>query len=1022
MPGVVLLGKTWRWGTDDLPFPALVHASLQLTWAVVLAIYIPEFDTSSAINSTCKNARTHVIVLLTLFCAMCGGFAISISIFCLSMRGSIWEARKRILVVYLIPFDMLSFVCTFFCTVVSTVLVIDVNAECLEGKEGEYDPTNVVRATIVYGWVIAFLQVVSAILSYKAFPRLDDSESLVARRKYLDAMCCFGGVLGQFDEIDNGTGELENALADVLVSFFGESHMTLSDLLCSVQLVGHWQDKEREEKVQQLILGMGQSQDQSVGRAISSYFVTPPGAAYKKILKLSSRSHSQLHGRVGVQDIVEATHYLKFAVAAYGAKLYVFASRSWFGGALYLGGRAAARSIKLRTTVEGIQKHTGQGGKNSVDALEKEAILEFAGVPEEDLVYISAENERNNLLPYFIALDHKSHSVVLGIRGTMSIADCLTDVQFDPVPIDAWLESDSSSMPDLGNSRHGTDQDMRREPAPGPHAHRGILTSACAVLEDLQGHQILEELLLTGRYTGGASDKDPLVRSESGFQGVMSSLRNFLSAPLAGASAEVRQTGDGYQSPEEGSLLEEPGASQRSSTKQKPGCGHVDSRPDTASHHSMSPPSRIPRQVAEEGLGLVDVNNFKGVIFVPKGGIVLESQGQHAPAVEVQPAAPPSESTSSTPRRKIRRKDEVKRQASQIFKDRMASHKGEWRLVVTGHSLGAGVAALVALKLKRRFPSLVCWAFAAPGALISRDVAASMESYCTNVTIGKDWVSRLNLRNAYRLWNDLMKASTHCRKPKFSVLMRGLFWHASPEYRQTLFYSDDDLPEEPARVWSHFCSTRPDNLESGVVAPALSFISPGRTLFLRPEKTGKGNKITGYDPVWLPPGVLQDEGLLISKRCFADHMPDFTLFTVRKLMKKMVAEMLPEPGDGLQAGDFVVGAENGTLISSDPMESSASEEKILRAWAASSGGSHGSANMSKYMEPRLQIDILEEKAEGSGLSQEALLAPAVLREVGQCSSLAASTTAQAVGLTVAEGNGGAVEGASESPVHGEAAV
>ena len=106
-----------------------------------------------------------------------------------------------------------------------------------------------------------------------------------------------------------------------------------------------------------------------------------------------------------------------------------------------------------------------------------------------------------------------------------------------------------------------------------------------------------------------------------------------------------------------------------------------------------------------------------------------------------------------------------------------ARHEGEggkpWHLVVTGHSLGAGVAALVALKLKERYPSLYCWSFAAPGrwrcsplaslpfsrdqadstraaaqlnaivfscspgALLSGEIAESMTEYCTSVVVGK---------------------------------------------------------------------------------------------------------------------------------------------------------------------------------------------------------------------------------------------------------------------------------------------
>ena len=47
-----------------------------------------------------------------------------------------------------------------------------------------------------------------------------------------------------------------------------------------------------------------------------------------------------------------------------------------------------------------------------------------------------------------------------------------------------------------------------------------------------------------------------------------------------------------------------------------------------------------------------------------------------------------------------------------------------YRLVVTGHSLGAGVAAIVGFMLRPRFPDLKVWAFSPPGGLLSPEVGS----------------------------------------------------------------------------------------------------------------------------------------------------------------------------------------------------------------------------------------------------------------------------------------------------------
>lgn len=42
----------------------------------------------------------------------------------------------------------------------------------------------------------------------------------------------------------------------------------------------------------------------------------------------------------------------------------------------------------------------------------------------------------------------------------------------------------------------------------------------------------------------------------------------------------------------------------------------------------------------------------------------------------------------------------------------------DYNLVIVGHSFGAGVASLLAIILRPRYPRLHCYAFAPPGGLI----------------------------------------------------------------------------------------------------------------------------------------------------------------------------------------------------------------------------------------------------------------------------------------------------------------
>ena len=61
--------------------------------------------------------------------------------------------------------------------------------------------------------------------------------------------------------------------------------------------------------------------------------------------------------------------------------------------------------------------------------------------------------------------------------------------------------------------------------------------------------------------------------------------------------------------------------------------------------------------------------------------------------------------------------------------------------MTTGHSLGGGVAALLALKLRAFFDKVHCWSFCPPGGLVTAELAHVMEPYCTSVVLGKVWLA-----------------------------------------------------------------------------------------------------------------------------------------------------------------------------------------------------------------------------------------------------------------------------------------
>uniref|UniRef100_A0AAQ6AAQ0 Diacylglycerol lipase-beta n=1 Tax=Amphiprion ocellaris TaxID=80972 RepID=A0AAQ6AAQ0_AMPOC len=113
----------------------------------------------------------------------------------------------------------------------------------------------------------------------------------------------------------------------------------------------------------------------------------------------------------------------------------------------------------------------------------------------------------------------------------------------------------------------------------------------------------------------------------------------------------------------------------------------------------------------------------------------------------------------------------------------------EYKLVITGHSLGAGAASVLAILLRNSFPTLQCYAFSPPGGLLSKALADYSKDFVISVVLGKDLVPRLSIPNMEDLKRRILKIVSNCNKPKYRILLQGCWYE--------LFGGDpDDFPTE----------------------------------------------------------------------------------------------------------------------------------------------------------------------------------------------------------------------------------
>ena len=124
--------------------------------------------------------------------------------------------------------------------------------------------------------------------------------------------------------------------------------------------------------------------------------------------------------------LAEAAHYARWALAAYGWMLYTWANPS--------GGLAMACSCQglyqcccCCCPLENVHEGFGGGGRQKAgapDSLDRAALKTCAGIRGEDLFYVSFTNGVGEQ-PYFIARDTARRAIVVSVRGTMSVQDCI---------------------------------------------------------------------------------------------------------------------------------------------------------------------------------------------------------------------------------------------------------------------------------------------------------------------------------------------------------------------------------------------------------------------------------------------------------------------------------------------------------------------------------------------------------------------------------------------------------------------
>jgi len=119
----------------------------------------------------------------------------------------------------------------------------------------------------------------------------------------------------------------------------------------------------------------------------------------------------------------------------------------------------------------------------------------------------------------------------------------------------------------------------------------------------------------------------------------------------------------------------------------------------------------------------------------------------------------------------------------------MAPRHARYTLRLTGHSLGAGSAALLSFLMRPKYPNLKCFCFCPPGCTLSADMAESCKDYLTSYVLDHDIVPRISVESLENLRDDMLDMIARLKVTKYQAT------HAKPQVdKDSLLHREESIP------------------------------------------------------------------------------------------------------------------------------------------------------------------------------------------------------------------------------------
>ncbi|XP_030650334.1 sn1-specific diacylglycerol lipase alpha [Chanos chanos] len=231
----------------------------------------------------------------------------------------------------------------------------------------------------------------------------------------------------------------------------------------------------------------------------------------------------------------------------------------------------------------------------------------------------------------------------------------------------------------------------------------------------------------------------------------------------------------------------------------------------------------------------------------------------------------------------IKKKLEQEMILSQAFGRDLGKGTMHYGLVIVGHSLGAGTAAILSFLLRPQYPTLHCYSYSPPGGLLSEDAMEYSKEFVTSVVLGKDLVPRIGLSQLEGFRRHLLEVLQKSDKPKWRIIAGGTKCIPKSE----LPVEDDTqsatgVPPSNSRLWLH-----PSDLSIALSA-STPLYPPGRVIHVvhnHPPETccSCGQEEPTYSAIWSDNKAFDE--VIISPAMLNEHMPHMVMEGLNKVLE-----------------------------------------------------------------------------------------------------------------------------------------